>query len=104
MDNLKGNTTTIITWIALLILPYVATYGITHEQLVALISSIVGIIWAIINSKYPNTFKCLGNNTECTNKIITTDELSTAIKEASQEIQEEEITVEHDEVIGDDQQ
>lgn len=64
MDNLKGNITTIITWVCFLILPYVATYGITHEQLVALVSAIVGIIYAIYNSKHPNNFEFLGNNTE----------------------------------------
>lgn len=67
MDNLKGNVTTIITWISFLILPYVATYGITHEQLTALISAIIGIVWAIYNSKHPNDFEFLGNQTEETN-------------------------------------
>ena len=61
MDNLTGNLTTIINWIALLILPYVAGYGVTQDLLVALISSVIGIVFAVINSYYPNTFKFLGN-------------------------------------------
>lgn len=60
-DNLLGNMTTIINWLVLIILPYVTTYGITDSQLSALLTAIVGIIFAIINSKYPNTFAFLGN-------------------------------------------
>lgn len=64
MDNLKGNLTTIITWISFIILPYVATYGITQEQLTALLTSIIGIAFAIYNSKHPNDFEFLGNGEE----------------------------------------
>lgn len=60
-DNLIGNMTTIINWIVLIILPYVSVYGITDSQLSALLTAIIGIIFAIINSKYPNTFAFLGN-------------------------------------------
>lgn len=63
MDNYVGNITTIINWLALLILPYVASYGVTQDVLVAILSSIVGIIFAYINSSNLNTFKFLGNNT-----------------------------------------
>ena len=64
MDNTNyiGNITTIINWIALIILPYVTSYGITQDMLVALLSAIVGIIFAIINSTYLNDFKFLGNS------------------------------------------
>lgn len=61
-DNLLGNCTTIINWLVLIILPYVSAYGITDSQLTALLSAFLGIIFAIINSKYPNTFAFLGNN------------------------------------------
>lgn len=60
-DNILGNLTTIINWIVLIILPYVSVYGITDNQLTALITAVVGIVFAIINSKYPNTFAFLGN-------------------------------------------
>ncbi len=64
MDNTNyiGNITTIINWIALIILPYVTSYGITQDMLVALLSAIVGIIFAIVNSTYLNDFKFLGNS------------------------------------------
>ena len=60
-DNLLGNVTTIINWLVLLILPYVSVYGITDNQLSALLTAIIGILFAIVNSKYPNTFAFLGN-------------------------------------------
>lgn len=60
-DNLLGNVTTIINWLVLIILPYVSVYGITDSQLTALLTAIIGITFAIINSKYPNTFVFLGN-------------------------------------------
>ena len=61
-DNLLGNVTTIINWLVLMILPYVSVYGITDSQLSALLTAIIGIVFAIINSKYPNTFAFLGNS------------------------------------------
>ena len=61
-DNLLGNFTTIINWLVLIILPYVSAYGITDSQLTALLSAILGISFAIINSAYPNTFAFLGNS------------------------------------------
>ena len=61
--NFVGNITTIINWIVLIILPYVSAYGITQDVLFALISSIVGIIFAVINSTYLNDFSFLGNST-----------------------------------------
>ena len=60
-NNLIGNMTTIINWLVLIILPYVTTYGITDSQLTSLLTAILGITFAIINSKYPNTFAFLGN-------------------------------------------
>lgn len=63
-DNLLGNATTLINWLALMILPYVSAYGVTHSQLTALLGAILGISFAIINSTYPNTFAFLGNNEE----------------------------------------
>ena len=61
-DNLLGNVTTIINWLVLIILPYVSVYGVTDSQLTALLTAIIGIVFAIINSKYPNTFAFLGNS------------------------------------------
>lgn len=60
-DNYLGNITSVINWIVLIILPYVSAYGITQDQLVGVISAIIGIVFAIVNSKYPNTFAFLGN-------------------------------------------
>ena len=60
-DNLLGHVTTIINWLVLIILPYVSVYGVTDSQLTALLTAIIGIVFAIINSKYPNTFAFLGN-------------------------------------------
>lgn len=66
--NYIGNITTIINWIALIILPYVTAYGVTQEVLVAILSSVVGLIFAFINSSNLNNFKFLGNNSN-TNDI-----------------------------------
>ena len=111
-DALIGNITTLIKVISMILAGY--TIGIltsqglqlpiTETQLTEAISTILFIVLAYLDAKYSNTFKCLGNNKEYTNKIITTDELSEAIKQASEEEKIEEIIVEHNEVIGDDQQ
>ena len=66
--NYIGNITTIINWIALIILPYVTAYGVTQEVLVAILSSVVGLIFAFVNSSYLNNFNFLGNNSN-TNDI-----------------------------------
>lgn len=66
--NYIGNITTIINWIALIILPYVTAYGVTQEVLVAILSSVVGLIFAYINSSHLNNFNFLGNNSN-TNDI-----------------------------------
>lgn len=60
--NYVGNITTIINWIALMILPYVSAYGMTQDVLVAILSAVVGIAFAILNSTYLNSFKFLGNS------------------------------------------
>ena len=46
--NYVGNITTIINWIALMILPYVSAYGMTQDVLVAILSAVVGIAFAIL--------------------------------------------------------
>lgn len=60
--NYVGNITTIINWIALMILPYVSAYGMTQDVLVAILSAVVGIVFAILNSTYLNNFKFLSNS------------------------------------------
>lgn len=62
MENTFGNLTTIVNFIALAILPYISAYGVSQDQLVAVLSLIIGLIFAYLNAKYPNTFKVLGNN------------------------------------------
>lgn len=62
MDNIKGNSTTIINFLALAILPFVSSYGIDNDMLVSLLSALVGLLFAYVNAKYPNTFAFLNNN------------------------------------------
>lgn len=62
-DNWKGNVSTILTWIWVIVAPYLADY-FTQESFVTLGVAIVGIIIAVWSSCNPNSFKWLGNGSE----------------------------------------
>ena len=107
-EDLIGNVTTIIKAISMIIAGYTVGIAVSlglnlpfsEAQIADAISVIIFIIIAFLDAKYQNTIIC--NNTQpCETKIeVTQDELSDAIKEASEEINETEEV----EVIGDDQQ
>ncbi len=61
-NNLFGNLTTIVNFLSLAIFPYVSIYGITQDQLTALLCAVIGILFAYVNAKHPNTFGFLGND------------------------------------------
>ena len=108
-EDLIGNITTIIKAISMIIAGYTVGIAVslglqlpfTEAQIADAISIIIFIIIAFLDAKYQNTIICNNNTTPCETKIeVTNDELSDAIKEASEEINETEEV----EVIGDDQQ
>lgn len=62
-DNWKGNVSTILTWVWVIVAPYLADY-FTQESFVTLGVAIVGIVIAVWSSCNPNSFKWLGNDNE----------------------------------------
>lgn len=60
-ENLFGNVTTVVNVLSLAIFPYVSMYGVTQDQLTSILCAIIGVLFAYLNAKYPNTFKFLGN-------------------------------------------
>ena len=112
-EDLIGNVTTIIKAISMIIAGYTVGIAVSlglnlpfsEAQIADAISIIIFIIIAFLDAKYQNTIICNNNTTtettEPTIKVeVTQDELSDAIKEASEDINETTET----EVIGDDQQ
>ena len=77
-DNIKGNLTTVLMYVWVLVSPYIAKY-VTQDQFTALATAIVGIVIAIVSSYYPNTFKFLNNdknnNAEYLNEVFGIDEV-----------------------------
>lgn len=69
MNNQIGNITTIATLISGTIIAYIGTDIITQDQLTGIIAAIITLAWLLINSKYPNTLKILGNQTEPENPV-----------------------------------
>lgn len=63
-ENWEGNVSTILTWIWVIVAPYLADY-FTQDQFVALGLAIVGLIIAVWSSYNPNTFAFLKNNKDC---------------------------------------
>lgn len=63
-DNLKGNLSTILVWVYVIVAPYLADY-MTQDQFVTLMTAIIGICLAVYSSYNPNSFKFLGNDKEC---------------------------------------
>lgn len=75
MNNWEGNVSTILTWIWVIVAPYLADY-FTQDQFVAVGLSIVGIIIAVWSSYNPNTFGFLKNNkSECDCEFETEEDL-----------------------------
>lgn len=64
MNNWEGNVSTILTWIWVIVAPYLAEY-FTQDQFVAFGLAVVGIIIAIWSSYNPNTFAFLNNEKSC---------------------------------------
>ena len=104
-NELIGNLTTIIKAFSMIIAGWViglsASKGlqlpVTQTDIATAITTILFIILAYFDAKYPNNL--IEKATPQTKIEVTTDELSNAIKEASENNETEE-----DEVIGDDQQ
>lgn len=66
-DNWEGNVSTILTWLWVIVSPYLADY-FTQDQFVTLGIAIIGIVIAVWSSYNPNTFKFLhndGNSCDC---------------------------------------
>ena len=69
-NNIIGNISTIIKYISMIsagyLIGYLATKGlnlpIDQVQLAEIISTIIFAILAYVDSRYPNTFKFLGND------------------------------------------
>lgn len=61
-----NNISTIAMWIASIICPMIAAYGIVIDPtlMTTLIAAIINIIIAVWSSRNPNTFKFLGNQKE----------------------------------------
>lgn len=72
MANYIGNTSTVIKIIAMALAGQVVgvlaanglSLGVTEAQLAEIIGLILGVIFAYIDAKYPNTFSFLGNQPE----------------------------------------
>ena len=68
-DNLIGNTSTIIKFLALTIAGWIIStlaaqgynLGIDATTLASVIGAVIGLILAYIDAKYPNSFKWLDN-------------------------------------------
>ena len=56
-----GNITTIVVWIANIILPYTVAYGIDKDVLTSLIFTLLWFCFTVYSSANPNTFGFLGN-------------------------------------------
>jgi hypothetical protein len=68
-DNLIGNTSTIIKFLALTISGWILStlaaqgynLGIDATTLASVIGAVIGLLFAYIDAKYPNSFKWLDN-------------------------------------------
>lgn len=63
MEYNTGNISTIATWIAVLIAPFLVQYGVQVDQstLITFFTAFITILIAIWSSRNPNTFAFLGN-------------------------------------------
>ena len=60
-ENWEGNASTILTWIWVIVAPYLSEY-FTQDQFVTVGIAIVGLIIAVWSSYNPNTFRFLKND------------------------------------------
>ena len=75
MDNWQGNVSTILTWIWVLVAPYLGEY-FTQDQFISIGLAIIGLIIAVWSSYHPNTFKFLDNDqSECSCDVETEEDL-----------------------------
>lgn len=56
-----GNITTIVVWIANILLPYTVAYGIDKDVLTSIIFTALWFGFTVFSSANPNTFDFLGN-------------------------------------------
>ena len=75
MDNPTGNISTILKFVYMIIAPYIVQY-MTEDQFLVIGTAIIGLIIAIVDAYYPNTFKFLGNAPEPmeTEEVVMNDE------------------------------
>ena len=73
-DNWEGNASTILTWLWVIVAPYLAEY-FTQDQFVTVGIAVVGLCIAVWSSYNPNTFKFLDNDkNKCDCVIVETEE------------------------------
>ena len=70
MDNPTGNISTILKFVYMILAPYIVQY-MTEDQFLVIGTALIGLIIAIVDAYYPNTFKILKNNIE---PVIETEE------------------------------
>lgn len=70
MDNPTGNISTILKFVYMILAPYIVQY-MTEDQFLVIGTAIIGLIIAIVDAYYPNTFKIFKNNIE---PVIETEE------------------------------
>ena len=74
MNNWEGNVSTILTWIWVIVAPYLADY-FTQDQFVAIGLAVIGLIIAVWSAYNPNSFAFLGNKKECVCVVETEEDL-----------------------------
>ena len=75
MDNPTGNISTILKFVYMIIAPYIVQY-MTEDQFLVIGTAVVGLVIAVVDAYYPNTFKFLGNAPEPmeTEEVVMNDE------------------------------
>ena len=75
MDNPTGNISTILKFVYMIIAPYIVQY-MTEDQFLVIGTAVIGLIIAVVDAYYPNTFKFLGNAPEPmeTEEVVMNDE------------------------------
>ncbi len=73
-ENWEGNVSTILTWLWVIVAPYLADY-FTQDQFVTIGLAVVGLIIAVWSSYNPNTFAFLKNKKEETATVETEEDL-----------------------------
>lgn len=73
-ENWEGNVSTILTWLWVIVAPYLAEY-FTQDQFVTIGLAVVGLIIAVWSSYNPNTFAFLDNEKEdCVCDVVGSEE------------------------------